>query len=109
MVQWLDILREKNDLAEQLSEKIPRFFAYPALSLDHAMRLHILLEKHADDMEKLVEQIGEVDLPDAIYEAASALDAIFSGLAAIAASKVAELQKKQPGVEFPPDPAPVNG
>ena len=109
MAQWSDMLREKNALAEQLSEKIPRFFAYKALTLDHAVRLHILLENHADDMEKLIEQIGEVDLPDALYEAASALDVIFSDLAAMAASKVAELQKKQPDVELQPSRTFVNG
>jgi hypothetical protein len=109
MAQWLDILRERNALAEQLSEKIPRFLAYEALTLDHAMRLHILLESHAHDMEKLVEQIGEVDLPDAFYEAASALEVIFSDLAAAAASKVAELQKKQPYVKSEPSPTFVNG
>ena len=41
MALWLDILREKNELAGQLSEKIPRFLAYEGLTLDQATRLHI--------------------------------------------------------------------
>jgi hypothetical protein len=93
MQQWLDILREKNALAEQLGEKIPRFLAYEALTLDQATRLHIFLESHAREMEKLVEEIGEVDLPDALCQAAAALDDIFADLASSAANKVVDLRQ----------------
>jgi len=95
MAQWLDILREKNDLAGQLSEKIPRFLAYEALTLDQATRLHIFLENHAEEMRRLAEEIGAVDLVDALHEAANALDRIFSDLAAAAELKVAELRQKE--------------
>jgi hypothetical protein len=104
MAQWLDILREKNDLAGQLSEKIPRFLAYEALTLDQATRLHIFLENHAEEMRKLAEEIGAVDLVDALHEAANALDRIFSDLAAAAELKVAELRQKEAHADAPQGP-----
>ncbi|MDR6633870.1 hypothetical protein J2X72_002670 [Phyllobacterium sp. 1468] len=104
MAQWLDILREKNELAGQLSEKIPRFLAYEGLTLDQATRLHIFLENHAEEMRMLAREIGAVDLVDALHEAADALDGIFSDLAAAAELKVAELRHKQSHANAAPAP-----
>ncbi|RCW85171.1 hypothetical protein [Phyllobacterium bourgognense] len=104
MALWLDILREKNDLAGQLSEKIPRFLAYERLTLDQATRLHIFLENHAEEMRNLAREIGAVDLVEALHEAADALDSIFSDLAAAAELKVAELRQKEAYVNAPPAP-----
>ncbi|MBB3238217.1 hypothetical protein [Phyllobacterium endophyticum] len=102
MTQWLDILREKNDLAGQLSEKIPRFLAYEALTLDQARRLHAFLEQHALEMRALAEDIGAVDLAEVLHEAAAALDRIFADLAHSAALKVAELEQRETRSGFKP-------
>jgi hypothetical protein len=104
MALWLDILREKNDLAGQLSEKIPRVLAYERLTLDQATRLHIFLENHAEEMRNLAREIGAVDLVEALHEAADALERIFSDLAAAAELKVAELRQKEAYVNAPPAP-----
>ena len=92
MALWLDILREKNELAGQLSQKI-QVPSYEGLTLDQATRLHIFLENHAEEMRRLAREIGAVDLVDALHEAADALDCTF-GLAAAAELKVGESQKQ---------------
>src|SRR5262245_3642643 len=103
MTQWLDILREKHELAMQLEEKIPRFLAYDRLTLDQATRLHTFLVNHAGAMHKVVEDLGGVDLPASLHEAAAVLDTIFAGLARSAANRLGEIKREQARMMPSPD------
>jgi hypothetical protein len=93
VANWLNVLREKNELAAMLGKKIPRMLAHETLTLEQATELYIFLEDHARGMEEIVEKMELDDLPESYYQVAEDLDHIFTNLAAAAAEKLMEIRR----------------
>ncbi len=92
MANWLEVLREKNELAVMLGKKIPQMLTHEPLTLVQATELYTLLEEHARGMEEILEKMEQDDLPESYYQVAEDLDNIFNNLAAAAAEKLSEIR-----------------
>ncbi|PSH69044.1 hypothetical protein CU102_09535 [Phyllobacterium brassicacearum] len=92
MANWLEVLREKNELAVMLGKKIPQMLTHEPLTLGQATELYKLLEGHARGMEEILEKMEQDDLPESYYQVAEDLDNIFNNLAAAAAEKLSEIR-----------------
>ena len=92
MANWLEVLREKNELAVMLGKKIPQMLTHEPLTLGQATELYKLLEGHARGMEEILEKMEQDDLPKSYYQVAEDLDNIFNNLAAAAAEKLSEIR-----------------
>lgn len=88
MANWLNVLREKNELATVLGKKIPRMLAHESLSLEQMSELYKFLESHAHSMEEIRLEMEGEDLPESYYQVAEDLDLIFTDLAASAAERL---------------------
>ncbi|ATU90437.1 hypothetical protein [Phyllobacterium zundukense] len=95
MANWLEVLREKNELAVMLGKKIPHMLTHEPLTLDQATELYTFLENHAQSMEEILEKMELDDLPESYYQVAEDLDNIFNNLAAAAAEKLAEMRSSE--------------
>jgi hypothetical protein len=93
VANWLNVLREKNELAIMLGKKIPQMLAHETLTLDQAAELYEFLENHARGMEEIVEKMELDDLPESYYQVAEDLDNIFTNLAAAAAERLTEIRR----------------
>ena len=93
MPNWLNVLREKNELATVLGKKIPRMLAHESLTVEQVKELYYFLEGHARSMEELREKMECDDLPESYHQVAEDLDLIFTDLAAAAAERLKELRK----------------
>ncbi len=93
MANWLNVLREKNELATMLGIKIPKMLEQEELSLEQATELYAFLENHARGMEEIVEKMELDDLPESYYQVAEDLDHIFTNLAAAAAERLQALRR----------------
>ncbi|MEK1854597.1 MAG: hypothetical protein AAAC48_22730 [Phyllobacterium sp.] len=93
MANWLNVLREKNELAGMLGKKIPQMLAHETLTLEQATELYEFLEGHARGMEEIVEKMELDDLPESYYQVAEDLDHIFTNLAAAAAERLTEIRR----------------
>ncbi|MBZ9654572.1 hypothetical protein [Phyllobacterium lublinensis] len=92
MASWLEVLREKNELAVMLGKKIPHMLTCETLTLGEVTELYKLLEGHARGMEEIVEKMEQDDLPESYYQVAEDLDNIFTNLAAAAAEKLSKIR-----------------
>jgi hypothetical protein len=93
VANWLNVLREKNELAGMLGKKIPQMLAQETLTLEQATELYEFLEGHARGMEEIVEKMELDDLPESYYQVAEDLDHIFTNLAAAAAERLTEIRR----------------
>jgi hypothetical protein len=93
VANWLEVLREKNELATVLGKKIPKMLAHATLTPEQAAEIYKFLEKHARDMEEIVEKMELDDLPESYYQVAEDLDNIFTNLAAEAAERLTQIMR----------------
>ena len=93
MANWLEVLREKNELAAVLGNKIPKMLAHETLTLEQAAEIYEFLENHAREMEEIVEKMELDDLPESYYQVAEDLDNIFTNLAAEAAERLTQIRR----------------
>lgn len=99
---WIAILREQGELTKELAAEVPKALANPDLTLDQASRLYRLVEKSAQDFDRIIEGMDEEDLDEALYEAADSLEDIWSALSVATANKVRTMQGLDP-IEFEDD------
>ena len=99
---WIATLKEQGELTKRLAVEVPKALGNPELTLDQASRLYRLVEKSAQDFDRIVERMNEEDLDDALYEAAESLEDIWSALSVAAANKVRTMQGLDP-IEFDDD------
>ncbi|MEK1890494.1 MAG: hypothetical protein AAAB35_23605 [Phyllobacterium sp.] len=92
MANWLNVLREKNELATVLGKKIPKMLAHEALSLEQVTELYKFLESHARGMEEIRAEMEGEDLPESYYQVAEDLDLVFTDLAATAAERLRDMR-----------------
>ncbi len=93
---WIAILKEQGALAKKLSSEVPKALQNPNLTLDQASRLYSLVEKGAQDFDRVVDDMHNEDLDDALYDAAESLEDIWSALSLSAANKVRTMQGLDP-------------
>ena len=93
MTNWLNVLREKNELATVLGRKVPKMLAHEALTLEQVKELYMFLEDHARAMEEICMRMECDDLPESYHQVAEDLDLIFTDLAASAAERLKELRR----------------
>jgi uncharacterized protein YerC len=93
VANWLNVLREKNELAAVLGKKIPKMLAHETLTLEQAAEIYKFLENHARDMEEIVARMELDDLPESYYQVAEDLDNIFTNMAAEAAERLTQIRR----------------
>lgn len=96
---WLSILRMQGDLAKSMAEDVPKALDDPKLTLDQASRLYNAVEQGAQEFDRIVTLMNEEDLDEPLYEAADALEDMWSELSVAAANKVRVMQGLDP-IEF---------
>lgn len=89
---WIATLREQGVLAERVAATMTRAHADPNLTLDQASRIYRIVEQGAQDFDQIVEEMDDHDLDDTLYDAAEALEDIWSNLSVAAANKVRTIQ-----------------
>ncbi|MFC6486926.1 hypothetical protein [Nitratireductor sp. GCM10026969] len=99
---WLEVLREQGEIAQRMARDVAELLGHPGLTLDQASRMYRLVEKGAQDFDRMVEALEEQDALDAVLEAAETIQSIWDELSIATANKVRTLRGLEP-IEFPDD------
>lgn len=97
---WMATLREQGALANEMAASVAQALAHPNLDPDQASRIYRLVERGAQDFDRIVAAMAEHDVDETLHEAAETLEDIWSNLFVAVANKV----RTMPGlasVEFP--------
>lgn len=102
-IDWIATLREQGDIAARFTKDVPTALSDASLTLDQASRLYQAVEKGSQDFDRIVEDMQEYDLDESLFEAADALEDIWSGLSVATANKVRTIQGLAPIEMAPPE------
>lgn len=102
-IDWIATLHEQGDVVAQMSSDVPKALSHSDLTLDQASRLYRAVEKGAQDFDRIVEDMQEYDLDDSLFEAADALEDIWSELSVATANKVRTMKGLAPIEMAPPE------
>lgn len=92
---WVALVKEQGELAQQIAERVVQALSLPDLSSDQLNRLYRLVVQGSQDYEAFLEEMSEYDVPDGLEDAADAIDNIWSNLVI----GVANESRKRQGLE----------
>jgi len=97
---WLDVLRQRGEIAKQVAKFVPVALSNPGLTVDLASRIHEIVERGAMDLDRTMRSMRENDVPERALEAADALRAVWEDLSIATANKLRAMQGVKP-ISFP--------
>jgi len=89
---WLDVLRQRGEIARQVARIVPVALSNPALTVDLASHIHEIVERGAMDLDRTMRSMRENDVPERALEAADALRAVWEDLSIATADKLRTMQ-----------------
>jgi len=101
-VDWLATVQEHGEIVQRMAATVPEVLSDPDLTFDQASLLYRDVEQGAQDFDKILEHMGEVDVDEALVEAAEALETIWARLSVATANRVRTMRGLDP-IEFAED------
>lgn len=92
--RWISELRERGELGSRMGPEIAAMLGKPDLTLDQTNRLFSAVNRHCQEIERLIEQLDNEAADDAILELAESVDAIWSTICEAVARRMSEMRKR---------------
>lgn len=96
MPDWIATIRAQGDIAKRMSEEIPKALGNPDITSQQLNQLYKLVVRCGNDLDAIVDKMGEYEVDEALYEAAEALESIWDRLTIAVGMKIREKRGRPP-------------